>query len=421
MKQRSYKFGLSRLTLRFGDITTSDAAILVSSDDARLSMGGGVSMAILNAGGETIAADAAKLHGQGIGDVVVTTAGRLPAHFVFHAVTLDPWGTRPPDAEPLGIVETVTRRSLELATALGQTSIAFPAIGAGVAGFSYSQVAVAMARVISEHLRESALSLNVDIYLFDRFDVMTPIDYIDFFEVFSTLAQTHFTHDGTAQQSIATPGKAGTTRLPGAKLLQLDIALLKKEEVRLEGELSKGSSDAGGQEVKEELAKVRQQRAELTDNARKVTDAAVKLFISYAHKDVDFCDNLKTWLKPLLRSGVVSEWTDHKIVPGAPWEEEIIEEMDVADIILLLLSVDFLASDYVSNKELPRAIGRYEAGDVTVIPIILRPCDWEDTVIGKLKLQALPAAAKPVVHWDNSDDSYLDILRGLKRTIAALD
>ena len=61
-----------------------------------------------------------------------------------------------------------------------------------------------------------------------------------------------------------------------------------------------------------------------------------------------------------------------------------------------------------------------EAGQSKVIPIILRPCDWEDTLVGQMKVQALPKEAKPVVKWDNSDESYLDILRGLKRTIQDL-
>src|SRR5215208_23291 len=86
--KRAYQFGKSQLTLEFGDITTSTAQVLVSSDDYYLSMGGGVSASILQAGGDAIALDAAKKVPAALGDVVVTTAGSLPAQYVFHAVTI---------------------------------------------------------------------------------------------------------------------------------------------------------------------------------------------------------------------------------------------------------------------------------------------------------------------------------------------
>ena len=188
----------------------------------------------------------------------------------------------------------------------------------------------------------------------------------------------------------------------------------------MEAALSKPPDDAGSRELREELATVRQQRVALSTNAERISKESVKLFISYAHEDTRLCENLKKSLKSLIRNGLVSEWTDHDIVPGAPWEEEIFQAMDAAEIILLLISVDFLASDYVFEKELPRAVELYKAGQTKVIPIILRPCDWEDTLVGQMKVQALPKEAKPVVKWDNSDESYLDILRGLKRTIQDL-
>lgn len=150
MNKRTYKFGASRLTLEFGDITASKAQALVSSDDYYLTMGGGVSAAIRKAGGNAIVQDASKKVPATLGDVVVTTAGTLRADYIFHAVTIGP-GAEEMSAE--AVINQTTRRCLNLLDSLNLNSIAFPAIGAGNAGFSYEDAAIQMAEVIAEHLK----------------------------------------------------------------------------------------------------------------------------------------------------------------------------------------------------------------------------------------------------------------------------
>jgi O-acetyl-ADP-ribose deacetylase (regulator of RNase III) len=108
--KRTYQFGCSRLTIEFGDITTSTAQVLVSSDDYYLSMGGGVSASILRAGGQAIALDAAKKVPAVLGDVVVTTAGSLPAQYIFHAITIGPLGS---DKTPKEIIRQTTSRCMQ--------------------------------------------------------------------------------------------------------------------------------------------------------------------------------------------------------------------------------------------------------------------------------------------------------------------
>src|SRR5262249_55780944 len=108
---RSYRFGQSTLTIRFGDITGADAQALVSSDDCYITMGGGVSAAILRAGGEAIALDAAKKVPAALGEIVVTTAGALPAQYIFHAITI---GSNPGALSDQEIVERATRRCMQL-------------------------------------------------------------------------------------------------------------------------------------------------------------------------------------------------------------------------------------------------------------------------------------------------------------------
>lgn len=180
-QRRSYQVGKSTLTLEFGDITASTADVLVSSDDSYLTMGGGVSAAIQRAAGQGILLEVAKNIPAKLGDVVVTGAGSLSAKHVFHAITIGE------SEAPAGdIVTETTRRSMKLLKTLGLSSIAFPAIGAGVAGFAYEDVAVNMAEAIVEELRDLSEPLSVTIYLFDRFGRMQPMDYIQFFEEFAT-------------------------------------------------------------------------------------------------------------------------------------------------------------------------------------------------------------------------------------------
>src|SRR6185503_20247776 len=128
-QRRTYQVGKSTLTLEFGDITASKADVLVSSDDSQLTMGGGVSAAIRRAAGQGILLEVAKNIPARLGDVVVTGGGALPAKHVFHAITIGE-----SEATASDVVTRATHRSMKLLKALGLSSIAFPAIGAGVAG-----------------------------------------------------------------------------------------------------------------------------------------------------------------------------------------------------------------------------------------------------------------------------------------------
>lgn len=140
--------------------------------------------------------------------------------------------------------------------------------------------------------------------------------------------------------------------------------------------------------------------------------AEVDVFIAYSHKDQRLRHNLETHLNLLKREGTIKTWHDRKIVPGEEWESEIDSHMDKAGIIALLVSADFIASDYCYGIEMRRAMERYEAGEARVIPIILRPCDWEPAPFAKL--QALPTDAKPVTSWTNRDQAFADIARRIR-------
>lgn len=143
---------------------------------------------------------------------------------------------------------------------------------------------------------------------------------------------------------------------------------------------------------------------------------SLSVFISYSHKDRVLRDELDVHLSTLKRLNIISSWYDGDIIPGAEWETQILEHLKSAQIILLLLSADFIASDFCYSIEMMEAIARHDAGDAYVIPILLRPTDWKGTPFAKLKM--LPTDAKAVTRWPTPyDDAFEDIIRGIRQVL----
>jgi energy-coupling factor transporter ATP-binding protein EcfA2 len=144
----------------------------------------------------------------------------------------------------------------------------------------------------------------------------------------------------------------------------------------------------------------------------------VELFYSYAHADESLRDELEKHLSVLKRENVITNWHDRKIELGTDWARRIDEHIDSAEIILLLVSANFLASDYCCGVEMKRAFERHRARTARVIPIILRPCEWAETELGAL--QVLPSGARPVTKWHDQDDALHDVAKGLRQIVAEL-
>lgn len=145
----------------------------------------------------------------------------------------------------------------------------------------------------------------------------------------------------------------------------------------------------------------------------------LSLFISYSHKDEALRAKLETHLALLKRNGVFDVWHDRKIGAGREWEGEIHDALERADVILLLVSADFLASDYCHDREMTRALERHEHGSARVVPVILRACDWQVAAFGKL--QALPRGGQPIVgHPDGSDRALTQVAVALREIAAEL-
>lgn len=136
----------------------------------------------------------------------------------------------------------------------------------------------------------------------------------------------------------------------------------------------------------------------------------IEVFISYSKQDKELRDGLLAHLHPLKREGIIT-WHDRQILPGTEWDEEIKARLNAADIILLLISADFLATDYCTQVEIPEALRRHEAGEATVMPVILRSCGWQYTPLSKI--QAYPEKAKPVVSWTYIDEAFTNVTEGV--------
>ena len=141
----------------------------------------------------------------------------------------------------------------------------------------------------------------------------------------------------------------------------------------------------------------------------------MKVFISYSHKDDAALERLHIHLAVLRRDGHIDEWFDREILAGGEIDAEVVERVESSGLFLLLVSPDFLASDYCVEREMERSLERHRSGDARVVPIIVEPCDWASTPLRDLK--ALPRDSKPVSDWTNENNAYLDVVKELRRVL----
>jgi hypothetical protein len=174
-------------------------------------------------------------------------------------------------------------------------------------------------------------------------------------------------------------------------------------------------------------------RQELLDEGRVVarrgqggavnlTDApgasAVSVFVSYSHADVAFKNQLLKHLEPLRRSGLVDAWQDGEIKPGGDIDKAIAAQLQKANVIIPLVSVDFLGSIYCYQVELETAFERRAKGEADIVPIVLRSCLWRQTPLGKLL--ALPTDGKPIALWSDQDEAWTVVAEGIMRVVREL-
>lgn len=146
----------------------------------------------------------------------------------------------------------------------------------------------------------------------------------------------------------------------------------------------------------------------------------LNVFFAYSREDSKFRERLEKHLSGLKRRNYINTWFDGKIDAGKEWEKEIDYNLSKADIILLLISADFISSDYCFEIEMKKAISRHEKGDAVIIPVILHPCDWSDLPFSKI--QGLPQNGKPITstYWDNTEIAFNEVASSIKATVEDL-
>lgn len=144
----------------------------------------------------------------------------------------------------------------------------------------------------------------------------------------------------------------------------------------------------------------------------------MRVFASYSHQDERLHDELLKHLSPLIREGLIEHWHDREITAGKEFGTEIDISLNSADLILLLVSPDFISSDYCWGKEMARALELHKAGEARVIPIILRPTDWQYSPFASLL--ALPTDGKAITTWTNRDEGLLSAARGIRAAVREL-
>lgn len=330
MEPRKYQFNNSTLTIIFGDITTSKAEVIVSSDDTGISMGGGISGCIRKRGGEEILKDAQKKLPAQLGDVVVSTAGALDHQkFIFHCLTIDHEHKRDVYEGRLLNTEDINKYILQhsvdkcfrLLQALDLQSIAFPCIGAGLAHIPLKKVAEVMAEAIATNLFHTQRPYEIELYLYDRNNILTEMDYIDMFENFaikSALSKYQFQMQERQHPEESAPTIASNFHIP--------------------------------------------QREEMKH----------LVFISYSRKDEKPVNHIRT----ILDERQIPYWIDKKgIFSGENYKEVIVDAIDVAKVVIFMSSTNSNASINVI-RELGYAVKQQKV----IIPILLDDTQYAKSI-----------------------------------------
>lgn len=145
----------------------------------------------------------------------------------------------------------------------------------------------------------------------------------------------------------------------------------------------------------------------------------VKIFISYAREDETYKNELLKHLRPLERKGVIKSWHDGTLEAGQEWETELKDELETADVLIFLVSPDFVNSDYINDVEIKKAIERYKIGQVAIVPIWIRPVLASDDFLNKF--QALPKDRKPISKWGDKDEAWVDVVTRLNQLFNKLN
>lgn len=328
MESRQYPFNNSTLTVKFGNILDTQAEVIVSSDDCYVTMGGGVSRAILRAGGDVIIRDAQKMVPIPLGDVLATTAGKLEHQkYVFHCITIDKkrrmeiYSHQVTEEDVLNyLLQHAVDKCFLLMQAMDLTSIAFPAIGAGAARIPIQKVIEQMSIAIARNLGSTNKSLNVEMYLYDIYNLYSESDYITLFERLAAKA-----------------------------------ALLEYKKKQEEGELDAEPTFIGN--VKKLPAR---------------SSMKHQVFISYSRKDKEAAD----CLCEILKENDIAYWIDKEgFYSSSNYKELIVDAIDVSQAVIFISSVNSNGSINVI-REVGYAVNRNKP----ILPLMLDDAPYAKSI-----------------------------------------
>lgn len=141
------------------------------------------------------------------------------------------------------------------------------------------------------------------------------------------------------------------------------------------------------------------------------------VFISYSHKDESYLSSLVSHLATLRNEGKIKDWYDREIDAGSEWDAEIRDNLEKAQLILLLISPDFLSSPYCQGVEMQLALERHNANECIVVPVSIRSCDWGESEFAKI--QAVPKDAHPVSAYEDQDVAFTEIVKSIRSLLVA--
>jgi hypothetical protein len=188
-----------------------------------------------------------------------------------------------------------------------------------------------------------------------------------------------------------------------------------KEQDHIDGRFVPWSYFTRALDGTHELAQVLMADLDGAPGATVAAQRKLRIFISYAHEDENYMTRLVKHLSILRQQGLIEAWHDRKIGAGKEWAGAIDKNLETADVILLLVSADFVSSEYCTDIELKRAMQRHESGEARVVPVIVRQVDWGKALFAKL--QALPKDAKPIKSWSDDDEAFTDVARGIRGVV----
>jgi hypothetical protein len=174
--------------------------------------------------------------------------------------------------------------------------------------------------------------------------------------------------------------------------------------------LSLGATDEHQDSTERDLS----QAADAPQSDPRMGGLYVTIFMSYSHEDTVHMLEIRKHLTGLEAAGRAEVWVDRLISPGREWDTEIDSRLEVADIVLLLLSADYLASSYC-RKEMEHAMERANRNQAKVVPVVLRHCDWQHLPVGRL--QALPDGGTPIVGSTDLDEVRMRVSLGVRALV----